>query len=357
MAEIKVEPEMNRRGFLKTITATAAAAVAVGAGAGVLKNRQLNPAIISSGPPVAYSPVSIPTAVPPVVNAAGDTDLLARLAAVQAENMRLRAELEAAQRSLNSVQQASSSNGDELELMRMQLNDAHGEIGILSGLVALYDQLEGIDLENALNGGLAAMGTAVDNLMDRIPTVNEGLALGQEALSQLEAHIPLLENGRQWLGNHIERVSNYYQAVETTLQVAVETVGSFLQLLNKWFQDIAKWLPFGMGKTAAQVMDSLTQLLSETPNTISGLRTNVAQPLDVWLGQAGSMGSQEAPLRRDIIKPLREQALAAVANTLEQAEAVQTAYQAQLAEPVREAANRRQLIQTMINDYREKHQV
>jgi hypothetical protein len=124
-------------------------------------------------------------------------------------------------------------------------------------------------------------------------------------------------------------------------------------MLNEWFQKVNRWLPFNMGQQAANIMDSITTLLVETPNTISGLDTNVAQPLDVWL----SRESGEMPLQQNVLKPIREKVFEKAKIATAKAQQAQTVYQTQLVEPTQVAIENQRAIRNLITEYRERHQI
>ncbi|MCZ7668194.1 MAG: hypothetical protein M5U34_13890 [Chloroflexi bacterium] len=67
--------------------------------------------------------------------------------------MRLQAELDAAQRSLSSWQQTNSSSATQMETLSVEPDKANGEIGVLSGLVALYEQLDDVDVAELMTAG------------------------------------------------------------------------------------------------------------------------------------------------------------------------------------------------------------
>jgi hypothetical protein len=341
---------ISRRGFLKAFAATALVATTTGTGAALLSEQLAKPAV-----PLAPA-LPAPVLAAPVTNSAAlsgaAAETLAQLAAAQAENMRLRAELAAAQQRLAGLQTATD-NSAVVEVLQAQLNDSSGQVTVLSGLVALYEQLEQIQIEDVVAGGVSVVGGALGALAGRMPTVAEGLAAGAAALDDLESHIPLLENGRLWLEDHVAKIGDFYMVVESVLAAAVETAGNFLANLNRWFQDVLRWVPFGMGEKAAAIMTAMTNLLGETPNTINGLRTNVAQPLDIWLAGQG----EEMPLRRALIKPLREKALQPATEAIVEVESVQSLYTSQLVEPVQTAAGNRQAVRDMIAQYRQQHQI
>lgn len=350
MATNMNDDNMNRRGFLKSVVATAALATAAGTGAALLLDKSKGTTITTLPTVPMYAPVQ---SVPAITNPAAGNDALAQLAAVQAENMQLRAALDAAERRLSALGQTEGDNNAVLDIMQAQLGEANTRTNVLGGLVALYEQLDAVEMEDVVAGGVAAVGGALGGLLERLPSVQEGLAAGQQALAEFEAHIPLMDNGRRWLSSHLEKISTFYQGVELVLREAVETAGGFLENLGQWFADVLRWLPFGMGDKAARIVEALTNLLAETPNTISGLHTNLVQPMDVWLNGEGD----NMPLRQRVLKPLRERALQPAGEALGQAQAIQAAYQGQLLEPVQAAANSRQIIKNMISQYRQQNQV
>ncbi|HID51840.1 MAG TPA: twin-arginine translocation signal domain-containing protein [Anaerolineae bacterium] len=342
------EPQVSRRGFLKVITVTGAAAVAAGAGAALLKQNPNTPATITT---VSSAPLAVST---PITAATPQNEVLARLAAVQAENMRLQAALDAANRQLETYQLQNQDTSAATESLNVQLGEANAQIGILAGLVALYEQLEEVDVETVVENGLTAVSDTLANLLDDIPTLEEGIQAGHVALAEVENNIPLLENGRIWLENHTGKLDTYFQSIENMLQDAVESAGPFLQMLNDWFEGVRKWLPFGLGQKAAAVMQSITTLLIETPATISGLDTNISQPLAAWLNRDND---GEILLRKNVIKPLRENVLTKTEQTVGKAKETHLVYTAQLKEPVQTAVTNQRAIRQMITLYREEHQV
>lgn len=342
------EPQVSRRGFLKVITVTGAAAVATGAGAALLKQNPNTPATITT---VSSAPAAIPTAV---TAATPQNEVLARLAGIQAENIRLQAALDAANRQLETFQLQNQDTSAATESLNVQLGEANTQIGLLAGLVALYEQLEEVDVETVVENGLTAVSDTLTNLLDDIPTLEEGIQAGHVALAEVENNIPLLENGRIWLENHTGKLDAYFQSIENLLQDAVESAGPFLQMLNDWFEGVRKWLPFGLGQKATAVMQSITTLLIETPATISGLDTNVAQPLAAWLNRDND---GEILLHNNVIKPLRENVLTKTEQTVGKAKEANLVYTAQLKEPVQTAVTNQRAIRQMIALYREEHQV
>ena len=344
---------MNRRNFLKGIALTAATASAVGGSAALLLGAK------DKAPPVITAletppPLPAVAAAETAATASGEAaELLSKLAAAQADNLRLRAELDAALRRLNALQSANGDAGKLNDSLQTELATANHRVSLLAGLVALYEQLDGIELAETVDEKLETFGMTIYDLVDGLPDVEEGLASGQRALEAFEAHIPQLQSGRDWLESQLGRLNTFYAAAEKVLAAAVETAGDFLQKLDEWFEDVLKWLPFGVGSTAAEIMATLSDLLNETPQTIQGLRRNVADPLDVWLADKGD----GVPLRGHLIKPIKEEALEPATRVVDQVRETRTAYEKELVEPIQVAVKSRRLVREQIDAYRKKYEL
>lgn len=362
MTESSDEKAISRRNFMRNLAISALAATTAGTSAALLSKEWQRPAAVPVRPlirEVALPAIEqAPTAVPFVRSAqnassahSDASELLARLAESQAENMRLQAALESAKRDLDSLSITNNSNRSATEDLSVQLADATTRIGVLSGLVTLYEQLDEIDVTETVQNGLTSVSESINEFIDQTPVLSEGIAVGEQALAEVEAHIPQLEDGRLWLDAQTNRLGTFYDTVEGVLQIVLESVGSFMDLVENWFNGVRKWLPFGIDDKAALVIQSLTDLVAETPHTINGLNTYIAQPLDAWLAR-----EDDTPrLQRTLIKPLREQVLAEASETINRAHTVKASYQERLALPVEAKINSRNALLEQIASYRQQN--
>jgi len=346
---------ISRRGFLRMAGVTAVAAAATGGGAAWLK-RQEKPPVISTDPP---TPTAYPTTAPvvrdivPTSPAAASDDLLARLAASQAEVMRLQVTNDQLQRDLELLRAAEGDGRMARDSMTLELEQARNQLGILGGLVALYQQLDEADMGGIVENGLSAVGEKISELVGGAPALIAGLEAGERALGEVEAHLPQLETGRAWLEAQNTALRRFYGDVESRLRQALNRAGEFFEMLAAWFEGLRRWLPFSAGERAAEVMRSLTALLAEMPGTISGLDERLARPLDVWLARENG----EPALTQRLVKPLREGALTQARTTAEQANTAAAVYEQQLAAPSRAALNNRRVIRDQIAAYREQYRI
>ena len=358
MTENRDEQMISRRNFMRNLAISALAATTAGTTAALLR-KELKTAPVS--PPIISALPSVPTAVPAIrsaqtiMTAPNDaSELLARLAESQAENMRLQAALEATKRDLESLVTTNNGNRSATEDLSLQLAGATENIGVLSGLVALYQQLDEVDVTNTVQNGLALVTASINDLVDQTPALSEGIEMGQQALAEVESHLPQLEDGRIWMEAQANKLGAFYDSVEVVLQGVLESVGSFIELVETWFEGIRKWLPFGIDTKAANVVNALSALVAETPHTISGLDSYIAKPLDAWL----SREEEDTPrLQRKLIKPIREQVLVEASATIDRAQSVKNSFQEQLALPVEAAAANRDAVRQQIETYRQQYQL
>ena len=349
---------VNRRSFIRNLSLAALAATAAGTGAAMLAGRQKGEVVFKSGPPDIVQPLPPVQSVPAVqsaqtaVQAHEDAaQVLARLAEAQAENMRLQASLDAAQRELDSLRQAQSSGSAATQDLSMQLADANAQIGVLGGLVALYEQLDAVDVTDTIQDGLDSVTDTIAALLDGTPTLSQGIAMGQQALADVDAHLPVLEDGRNWLDAQANKIGAFYQTIELTLQTVLESFGSFLDMVEEWFEGVHKWLPFGIGENAARVVSAFSDLVAETPHTVAGLNDYMIQPLDAWLARV----DDEPVLRQTLIKPIRDQVLVEADITVSRAQQVHSVYHTELAQPIATAKLTRDEIRRHIADYRQQN--
>jgi hypothetical protein len=355
---------INRRSFIRNLSLAALAAGAAGTGAAIFAGKQkFGEVVFTSGPssaPVVANTLPAVQSMPAVQSAqtviqahedAGQA--LARLAESQAENMRLQAALDAAQRELDSLRAANGDSNGMTEELSRQLAGATEQIGILSGLVTLYEELDTVDIGESIQTGLDNVSSTITGLIDGTPSLSAGIAAGQQALADVDAHLPVLEDGRYWLDAQANKLGAFYQTIELTLQNVLDSFGSFLEMVEEWFNGIRKWLPFNIGENAATVVSAISDLVAETPYTIGGVNDLVIQPLDAWLTKVDN----EPALRQTLIKPLRDQVLVEASITINRAQQVHSTYQAEVAQPAALAKLTRDEIRQRITNYRQEYEV
>lgn len=336
--------DTSRRDFLKAAAVTAMAATATGSAAALLSgaglpDASLQRAVLSGSP----------SAIPPAETVA--TDVFAQLVAARAENVRLRASLDALQRRVVAADDRTLDSQEDI--LRLELEAATDQISVLSGLIALYEHLESIDLGQLALDGITSVSSGIGTLLAEIPGLTESLETGRQALQELEDQLPALQRGQHWILEQVEQLQGHFDGVETLLRRAAEATAPVVQLLNEWVQDVLRWLPFGLGERAGAILDAIITPLLEIPQLAAGLFENVAQPLGAWVD--GEV--DELPLQRKLVRPMRELVLERAQLAAMETQRLATTYRAALEEPVVAAAGSQQTVMDLIAEYRHRHQM
>jgi hypothetical protein len=353
MSDELIQPPINRREFIKAAALSAVVATSAGTTAALLveKNKGSTP-----------FPSLIQAIEHPVIDQGQRAaELINHLTSVQVENARLRTQLRAAEGKLEVAEMYK--NGRETDItnaFQAQLENSADqninlaeEVTLLSGLVALYEQLEAIDLESVLDSGIITVEETFDDLLLQVPMVQEGLASGREALIGLESQIPSLESGRLWLVGQFDILGTHLDDLEMTLKAAIKTAGPILHQLGQWFEDILKWLPFGIGDKAGSTMDSLSQVLQDILQTKEDLPDQIAGPLANLLDKEGD----KTAIERNLINPLREDLINPTAQAMEQTRSLGAMFKADLVAPFTSVVEERNTIIALIADYRQSQQI
>ncbi|HSH01422.1 MAG TPA: hypothetical protein VLL52_02815 [Anaerolineae bacterium] len=351
MSDLKKQEQsrVNRREFLKVAGLTAMAATATGTGAAVVQQKLKDPTTVASAIPPSLPILQNPVGANPQIG-----DLLTRVTALQAENMQLRAQLNQTQTSLTTWQKSSSDHSQTTQTLQIELNDAYVQLGVLSGLLSLYERLDNTNFDETVVAGLTTVNDAIAAWQELVPDVDEALVAGHTALNNLEAHLPSLQTGVSWLDGIVTHLETYMQNIETALAAAVEVTAPIVDMIQQWFTQVLDWLPFGLGQQAKGIMGGVTALLGVIPSVTQGLKRNISQPLRIWLGSDEEEGT---PLQRDIVTPLRTKSLMKAKSAVVQGTAVSETYKSSLADPVAATQLSRQAIQATIAQYREVHGV
>ncbi len=357
----------TRRGFLKAAALTAAAATVAGGGAAVVGEElgllggasnatplaAINASTAVSAPVISVQPSAVP-AVQRVVTSSNPTALVSDLAAATGDKTRLESELNAARERIALLESSLNEQSDARAKMQIDLDNSMSQIGVLGGLVALYEQLDEVDVTDFVQDGLSQVGATISGIVDDIPGVQEGLVAGRAALDNLENEIPLVEGGRIWLLANVARMQGLFATVLGMLAVAVDSAEPLIDMMAAWATRVLRWLPFGFGERSADLIEAMTALLDAVPDSVDGAQVNVAQPLELWLGKADEA---DIPLLSKVVVPMRDGILNSAENHLNKTGELRTQFSAKVQEPIALAQENRNRIRASIDAYREQNAI
>jgi len=298
--------------------------------------------MVAGATPPAASPTrrggSGGTAAQPPAGAAGEA---AEVRGLVDANPALRAELEA----LSSELTASKARVTELEA---QLAAAEGQAGALGGLLALYRQLDELDLDEVVEGGLDALNFWVGQALSHLPGLRRGLATAERLLGQLEASLPSIEEGIGWLQAAVNRLADRLQVMEDALAETVEPLQPLAAKLVEFAGKILSWMPFGVGKGVERGLDGMAGLVTQIPELVRSVDGVVLAPLSRWFGG----GEAQPAIQSGLIGPVKEEALRPAGRLAADVEVVERQLAKQLADPARERLSARRAVREEMGRYR-----
>jgi hypothetical protein len=341
-APAKPNPEqVSRRYFLAALAAGAVVAAGAGGAASVVLNddsvRQwlaeqgwLPTATSALPTPTAGPSPTLPASQPPTFPAAARN----QIAALQDQVTQLSTERE------NLRQQVVSLGG--------QVKDANGQVVQLQakndtfqGLVDLYKQLEGVNLDQVITTAVASLGMSVLAIDTVRQALSGGIALSARVLQAVEDQIPLISAGLVWLEQQISFLTAGIRAFQTAIAVSANTPTA--KALTDFISQVLDMLPFGVGQNMKAGLQALGDVLNHLPELVNNASVMVLEPLRVWIGSNGEGG-----LRDSLLRPLREQVLAPAQQIVANAENLNQVYNTQLAQPVQSALDERAKIRSEI---------
>ncbi|MDJ0754206.1 MAG: hypothetical protein QNJ45_11845 [Ardenticatenaceae bacterium] len=339
----------TRRKFIAGALA-ATALSAAGGGALALRNR---PTVVPQE--IVLASQTAPPAAAPAVASGAQSDLLAKLAAAQAENVKLQSQVDSLTRRLEAAESGRSEVNGEVNVLQDELTQAQEKAGILAGLVTLYDQLEEVDLSDTVMSGLTVLARQFGELGENLPGLDDALAAGEVAIASFEGDIPALESGRAWFSEHVSQLSWSWQILEGILREVLETLGGGLELLQQWFDKLLGWVPFEFGEKARRAMSALFDLVYLTPQTVAQGQSELLGVMDQWLKP--EVGQREPAVRTKLVQPLREGVLGKAAKTSQQIKDANKTFQVELVSKTAANIADRSEIEQLIRQYRTEHKL
>ena len=348
---------ISRRRFLTVLGATSLASGVAGAGFTV---RQMGKNTVSVSPSPTYNPaqfdepVQVPTQIV-VDNPAELKQAQERLTQVSSEKLQLQAEVDSLKLQLQSTEATLDQKLVRIGELEAQLDETTKTRAAALGLVALYEQLEDVDIRQTFQTGINAVGAAWDEFVEDIPAASEGLVQASAMIGEFDGQIPLFQSARTWLAVRLELLRRDNNIMQEILSGFADPVGPLLEMLGRWFDDVRKWVPSRFLETANQVIDSLMATVSGVPVTVDGAQATVASALDGWFAEDAEDVDGNPIIRNRLFRPLTDKTLPSALTVLQKTSIAKQKYEADLVTQVAESLNRQQTIAAQILDYRERN--
>lgn len=233
-------------------------------------------------------------------------------------------------------------------LVLWQLSAAHTaalekEANTLRRILALYQQMDDLGLDDAVKRGMGAIAPVLDVLRDLATRLLEAVQSARTALLDFQSRFPSLQSGLRWLRDTLLTLSQRLTALENEINEALglsspvaETVGGFLaRVLDR--------LPGTFARQVRSGLERVGEVVSMLPTFTQGIYTRVLEPMDDWFSARSDAG-----LNGWIVNPILKTVLDPAQTLAERALELVTAWEEQLAAPARQAMDRRAQIRAEI---------
>ncbi len=226
-------------------------------------------------------------------------------------------------------------------LVLWQLSAAHAaalekEIGSLRRILALYQQMDDLGLDDLIQRGMGVVASIVETVQEMATRLLEAIASARKALLDFQSRFPSLQSGMRWLRDTLVTLSERLTALENEINEALglsspvaETVGGFLaRILDR--------LPGTFSRQVRSGLERVGEVVSILPAFIQNIYTRILEPMDDWFSQRADAG-----LNGWIVNPLLNTVLDPAQMLAERVLELATAWEEQLVAPTRQTIARR----------------
>ncbi|MFT5193554.1 MAG: hypothetical protein ACI9EW_002084 [Cellvibrionaceae bacterium] len=358
MSQKNENQAISRRRFLTVLGVTSLTSGVAGAG---FTLRQMGKNSVSISTEATYQPAQFDAPIQPTVETVVQNPATLaldqeRLAQVSIEKVQLQTEVDSLKQQLESTESVLEEKLTYIRELETKLEATTKRRSAALGLVALYEQLEDVDITATFQTGLKTVGDAWNEFVDDLPAASEGLVQASALITEFDGQIPLFQSARSWLSVRLELLRRDHNVLHEVLKGwFTDPIGPVLEMLGKWFDDVRKWVPSRFLDTANLVIDSLVTMVSGVPVTVDGAESNLANVLDGWFGDDDDDVERNPIIRTQLFRPLKDQALPNALTMLQKTRIAKQKYEADLVTQVVETLNRRQLVESQIREYRERN--
>jgi len=235
---------------------------------------------------------------------------------------------------------------------KVALEVANAEIARLQRLVALYEQLEKVNLDAIMQVAMAALTLPLQAVEAGVKGLGTGLEMVEAAALSFREALPTAQEAVLWVEERISGLAEGISTVEAALGQALDkaTSNPLADRLKEFANLLLDNLPFGLGTKIRSVLDSLADLVTGIEDLLRDVNVRLLEPLRAkWFSQEEGQGVGAAlitPLVSEVLDPL-EAHLAALAEFLDN-------WQNKFAAPVRTALDDRAAIRAEIVRYKEQ---
>ncbi len=221
----------------------------------------------------------------------------------------------------------------------------------LRGLLTLYEQLERVGLDTALETGLRMVRTWMDGLAVSVRLLRFGVTTSNQALQGLQATVDDLHNALEGATQAVADLMQKFHDAESVVGGVVGSAQPLADSIQTFFNPFLDRMPFGLGDNVRHAVDSLATLVRAVPTTVESVTARLFKPLNDGLFAA--TGSTAA--KTGLFDPISQNLLQPLDQFLGDVESMIGHWENDFAAPVESALEQRRQIRQQIVEYRKQN--
>jgi hypothetical protein len=251
---------------------------------------------------------------------------------------------------VNAAQQQAGDLKAKLAAAQTALKAANDRLTHSQELINLYNQLDGVGLDNVVANGLGILDGALAGVAGPAGLLKNGLDSAHSLLTDFEQVLPNFSGAMAWLGNQVVKIKVALWAVETTAQQAANsTLSGVTAVFGGFVGFVLDHLPFNIGA-------NVRKTLSEVQNLLAGVTAMSDQAADqVLLKISHYVDDGPQGWKQTLVTPLRTNTLAPAGEVLAAVSGASEAYKTSLNDPAHAALQQRQVLRDQISAFRSTH--
>lgn len=333
----------NRRAFLQQAIIFTGAGLALGGVAAYAKD-QLDAGEAAS----AASAATTESLNAQLSDAANQIAILKEaLSASESALAGLRPQLSAALTQNAELQNTLTQQQADADSLKAQLAEAQAVITSHKQLIDLFDKLDGIGLDDILQGGLNSATAAFAGLLGLAPLVFDGLASARALFDSFEKQFPFFRANLDWLKSNLDALTGGIAAVEAAISQSLSSLNPAASRMTQLVIYILDHLPFGIGQSVKNALNANDSLYASLPVFITGTTANIVTAFDE------PFGASERSLSHTLLQPVREKAFAPSEKLGAQVKTANDTYLKDLHIPATVALSQRVQLKKEIAGFRE----
>ena len=266
-----------------------------------------------------------------------------QLAATAAQNAQLAG-------AVNAAQQEAGDLKSKLSAAQTALDAANARLAHSLELINLYNQLDGVGLDNVVASGLGVLDGALASVAGPAALLRDGLDGAHGLLNNFEQVLPNFSGAMAWLGEEVVKIKVALWAVEMAAQqTANSALSGVTAVFGGFVGFVIDHLPFNIGA-------NVRKTLSEVQNLLAGVTNMSDQATDqVLLKISHYVDDGPQGWKQTLVTPLRTNTLAPAGDVLAAVSGAGEAFKTGLNDPAHAALQQRQVLRDQIASFRSAH--